>query len=122
MLRRLSPIARRRGIPPASLTGTPRDRYWDLLLVCVATYLATTVGRVHQLFPLLLPLKPALVSAVLAIALYILQQAGPRRIDSLRSSTTTYLLLLLLWVALSMPGALHQGMAFELLTGSFVKT
>src|SRR2546427_7913397 len=91
MLRRLSPIARRRGIPPASLTGTPRDRYWDLLLVCVAVYIATTVGRVHQLFPLLLPLKPAFAAALLAVGLYLLQQSGQRRIHRLRSPTTVCL-------------------------------
>src|SRR2546427_10202593 len=106
---------------PAS-PPTPKARHWDLLLVCVAVYLATAVGRLHQLFPLLLPLKPALLSAALAIGLYIVQQAGPRRIESVRSSTTTYLLLLLLWVALSVPGALHQGTAFELLSDNFVKT
>src|SRR6266568_977637 len=31
---------------------------WDLLLVCVAACVATGVGRVHEIFPVLLPLKP----------------------------------------------------------------
>ncbi len=90
--------------------------------MCVAGYLATSVGRLHQLFPVLLPLKPALVSAVLAIALYALRPSGPRRIDRIRAPTTTYVLLLLLWMALSVPGALNQGRAFWALAGDFVKT
>jgi O-antigen ligase len=64
----------------------------------------------------LLPLKPTLVAAVLALGLYALQQSGQRRADRLRSRTTTYLLGLLLWVALSVPGALNQGLAFASLT------
>jgi O-antigen ligase len=107
---------------PAARAGAPHDRHWDLLLVCVAVYLATSVGRLHQLFPVLLPLKPVLVSATLSMALYILQQTGPRRVRWVRAPTTTYVLLLLLWMALSVPGALHQGLAFSMLVGNFVKT
>jgi len=89
---------------------------WDLLLVCGAVYIATAVGRVHQLFPVLLPLKPTLVAAVLALGLYVLQQSGQRRVDRLRSRTTTWLLGLLVWVALSVLTALNQGLAFRQLT------
>lgn len=98
------------------------DRTWDLLLACVAVHIAFSVGRLHELFPVLWPLKPALVSGVLAIGLYIMQQHGSRRIDRVRAPTTTYVLLLLLWVALSVPGALHQGAAFRMLTNNFIKT
>jgi O-antigen ligase len=101
------------GVPwrPAARRA-PRTAGWDLLLVCMAVYVATAVGRVHQLFPVLLPLKPTLVAAVLAIGLYLLQQSGQRRVSLLRSSTTACLLGLLLWSALSVPGALNQGFAF----------
>src|SRR5437660_9219031 len=102
--------------------STLRNRGWDLLLVCVAIYMATAVGRVHQLFGFLTPLKPALVSAGLACAVYIVQQHGPRRFEWLRAPTTNYVLALLLWVGLSIPGALNQGQAFALLTDSFIKT
>src|SRR5438270_13840902 len=63
-----------------------RTSKWDLLLVCVAVYLATSIGRVHQLFPILSVFKPALVATVLAIGLYLLQQYGQRRIALLNSS------------------------------------
>jgi O-antigen ligase len=86
---------------------------WDLLLVTVAVYVATAVGRIHQLFTVLLPLKPALVSALLAIVLLLLQQSAQRRVGLLRSATTSCLLGLLLWSALSVPGALNQGLAFQ---------
>ncbi|PYO35193.1 MAG: hypothetical protein DMD37_06420 [Gemmatimonadetes bacterium] len=94
---------------------------WDLLLVSLAVYVATAVGRVHQLFPVLLLLKPALLSAVLAIGLFLLQQSGQRRMSLLRSSTTACLVGLLVWSAVSVPAALNQGIAFHSWT-DFVRT
>jgi O-antigen ligase len=108
-------------VPQVPLPGV-RPAGWDLLLACVAVYVATAVGRVHQLFPVLLPLRPALVAAALAIGLYLLQQSGARRIGLLQSPTTACLLGLLLWTALSVPGALNAGIAFHTLSDEFVKT
>lgn len=92
------------------------------MLVCMAVYIATGVGRLHELFPVLLPLKPALVAALLALSLYLLQQSGQRRVGLLRSPTTLCLLGLLLWAAFSVPGALNPGVAFRPSLTDFVKT
>ena len=105
---------------PAPTEGV-RTPGWDLLLVCVAVYIATAVGRAHQLFPVLLLVKPLLLAAVLAIGLYLLQQSGQRRVGRLRSATTSCLLGLLLWSALSVPAALNQGVAFQAWT-DFART
>src|SRR6266498_4245631 len=94
---------------------------WDPLLVCVAVYVATSVGRVHQLFPALLPFKPALLSAVLAIGLLLLDRSASRRVSLFRSRTTVCLVGILVWAALSVPGALNQGLAFQAWT-DFVRT
>jgi len=83
------------------------------LLVCVAAHIANYVGRVPQLFPVLFPLRLALMSTVLSIGLYLLHWSGRRRPNLLRSPTTTCLLGLLLWSALSVPGALYPGLAFR---------
>src|SRR5688572_13947020 len=45
--------------PRARSAYTP-DARWDLLLVCVAGYILIAVGRVHQLFPVLDSLRPAI--------------------------------------------------------------
>jgi O-antigen ligase len=108
--------------PIAATARGVRAAGWDLLGVCVAVYVATAVGRINALFPVLLALKPTLVAAVLAIGLYVLQQSGLRRIGLLRSPTTACLLGLLLWTALSVPGALHPGLAFYTLVDDFAKT
>src|SRR5579885_1815435 len=112
--------------PPAPGTAAARlpqrPPPWDALLACVAGYAADAVGRLPSLFPLLRPLKPALVCAAGAIVLYLAQQGGLRRFDALRSRTTTAVLLLLGWAALSVPAALNQGAAFFFLTGFFIKT
>lgn len=102
-------------------TPDPRPLSWDLLLACVAVYVATAVGRVHELFPVLSLFKPALLATVLAVGLYLLQQSGQRRVGLLRSPTTTCVLGLLLWSALTVPAALHQGVAFQAWT-NFART
>ena len=86
---------------------------WDLLLWCTAVYIAAGVGRIHDLFPVLAPLKPALLSTIAALSLLLLQQNGRRRIVLLRSRITTCLCALVLWGALSVPFALTGGMAFH---------
>jgi probable O-glycosylation ligase (exosortase A-associated) len=90
-----------------------RPAAWDALLVCVAVYTAAGVGRIHDLFPVLAPLKPALLATVASIGLLLLQQNGRRRIVLLRSRITTVLLGLVLWGALSVPFALTGGVAFH---------
>lgn len=103
--------------PTRSRTPGPtlrtRAAGWDLLLVCVALHIANYVGRVPQLFPVLSNLKVAWGVKVCAIGLYLLYRAGPRHLGQLRSSTTTCMLGLLLWSALSVPAALYPGLAFH---------
>ena len=98
------------------------DATWDALLICVAAYICGAVGRVHQLFPVLVLFKPVLVAGVLSIVLYLAAARGIRGVQTLWSPTTRYVLLLLLWAALSVPGALYPGGAFRLLVDGFIKT
>jgi O-antigen ligase len=116
------PTLRRPAAPRTTALRVATERPWDLLLACVAVYLATSVGRVHQLFPILTPLKLVFVSAALAIALYMADQVGPRAFTRLRGPTTTCVLGTLVLMALSVPGALYPGRAFVLLADTFVKT
>lgn len=107
---------RRSPVPSAPETSEPspgRVAGWDLLLVSVAIYLASGVGRIHDLFPMLAPLKPALLATVAGVGLLLLQQNGPRRIALLRSRVTTCLLGLVIWGALSVPFALTGGIALS---------
>ena len=117
--------ATRRPAAPATAVASPVPgapvRAWDALLVCVAVYIATSIGRVHQLFPILGFIKPALLATVLTIGLWLLQQYGQRRIRLLNSTTTTCLIGLVIWSALSVPFALNQGVAFEFWI-NFVRT
>ncbi len=85
---------------------------WDALLICIGVYVAAAVGRIHDLFPVLLLFKPALTAGVLAICLYLLQRSRERRMP-LRSHAATYLIGLVVWAALTVPGALNQGTAFQ---------
>jgi probable O-glycosylation ligase (exosortase A-associated) len=83
------------------------------LLTCIAVYLATAVGRIHEVFPILQYLKPTLLAAVMSIGLYLLQRSPRRRMSLVHSRTTVCLIGLVLWGALSVPAALNQGLAFQ---------
>jgi O-antigen ligase len=98
------------------------DVHWDVLLVCVTVFILTSVGRFHQLFPALLPLRPTLMAGLLALALYGLDTRQSRRLHMIESRTTTWGLALLIWVALSVPGSLWPGGSLGLLVGDFIKT
>lgn len=97
-------------------------RPWDLLLICVAVYLAAAVGRVHELFGFLQPFKIPLISGTLALALYALAPVGLRRVALLRGRAAVLLLALAAWMALSVPDALNRGAAFHFWTDNFLKT
>jgi O-antigen ligase len=101
---------------------TAGDDRWDLLLICVAGYILTAVGRVHQLFSILELLRPAILTGLLGIALYLFDHRGCRRPRLLWMNATKWLLALLCWMALSVPGALLPGYSFDLVVDNFIKT
>src|SRR5439155_812918 len=80
------------------------DLRWDWLLVCVAGYLLTAVGRVHQLFPVLETLRPAMLTGFLAIVMYLLDRREERRSAPLFVPATNYLIAFFIWMVLSVPG------------------
>src|SRR5213592_27119 len=117
--------ATRRPAAPATAVASPVPgapvRAWDALLVCVAVYIATSIGPVDQIFPIIGFFKPSLLPTVLTIGLWLLQQYVQRRIRLLNSTTTTCLIGLVIWSALSVPFALNQGVAFQFWI-NFVRT
>jgi O-antigen ligase len=109
--------------PPAEARAVDApDRRWDLLLVCLAAHVLTAVGRIHQLFPFLEALRPAILTGTLAIALFLFDRSEERRPQHLFTSTTRYVLAFLFWMVLSVPGALVVGNSVDLVFNGFVKT
>jgi len=100
----------------------PPDAAWDALLVFVSLFLATAVGRVHQLFPILIAVRVTFVSAILALGVYVVVQDGPRRLGLIAAPTTTALLAFLGWAAASVPDALNQGQAFHMVVDNLTKS
>ena len=95
---------------------------WDLLLICVTGYLLTAVGRVHQLFPALELLRPAILTGLFAIVLFALDRQPERRLSSVFLPPTKWVLALLVWMVLSVPGALVAGTSFAVVFDNFIKT
>jgi len=111
--------------PPLTRSAAPAygsNPKWDLLLASVAGYILTSVGRVHQLFPQLEGLRPAILTGVVAIGLWVLDRHASRQSTRLIVPTTKYLVAFLVWMALSVPGAIRPGNSFNLVFDSFIKT
>jgi O-Antigen ligase len=98
------------------------DVGWDPLLVCVAGYILTAVGRIHQLFATLEMLHLAVITGLLAIALYVLDRHDERQASRVFVATTGLIALQLFWMILSVPGALVVANSFDLVFNNFVKT
>src|SRR5258706_5214590 len=104
-----------------SSAGAP-DLQWDLLLACVAGYILTAVGRIHQLFPLVDIVRPAILTGLLAVGLYLNDRSADRRSALLWVAPTKYVLTLLAWMVLSVPTALVVGNSFDLVFNNILKT
>ncbi len=101
---------------------TTADRTWDPLLTCIAAYILFAVGRVHELFPALLALKPTLLTGAIAILLFWMDRRAERRAAPLFITPTRILIAFCVWMALSVPFALGVGNSFDLVFNNFLKT
>jgi O-antigen ligase len=109
-------IATLRPVPEGGTRTRPADRPWDALLIALAVYLLAAVGRIHQIFPFLLPLKPLLLASAAAILLHFVlptRRAGRDTMIAWRPGPLRWMVVLLCWAFLSIPGALWVGGAFE---------
>jgi probable O-glycosylation ligase (exosortase A-associated) len=104
--------------------SSPReaDLRWDPLMICIAGYVLVAVGRVHQLFPIIGLFRPAILLGALAILLFSSDRRNSRRVYWVLVPTTKFVIALMVWMALSTPGAIVRGTSFDLLFGNFIKT
>ena len=108
--------------PSAQPTTSTLDREWDLLLVCTAFYVLTAVGRVHELFPPLNVVRPAITAGLLSIILFLIDRLAVRRWAWLSHGPTSWLLALFGWMVMTVPGALVPGHSFDYVFGEMAKT
>ena len=108
--------------PRADAAVSEPAREWDPLLLCVAAYVLTAVGRIHQLFEALEVLHLAILSGLLAIALYVFDGSARRRAALALGPTAAFAAALLAWMMLSVPFALNTGASFDLVFNNFIKT
>jgi O-antigen ligase len=109
-------------IPRPLATATESDAKWDVLLGAVTVYILIAIGRVHQLFPVLGLLRPAIIAGLLAIVVYLCDGGRARDSRLLWVATTKWLVALFAWMMLSMTGALVLSISFDLVFGNFIKT
>jgi putative inorganic carbon (HCO3(-)) transporter len=120
-LRSIAAPVRRSRLLVAPAEHAP-DLRWDLLLLCVAGPILTAVGRAHQLFPVVGVLRPALLTGLLAMALYLFDRKGERQPGQVVLPTTKLVLTFLVWTIASAAGAIVLGNSFDVVFGNLVKT
>jgi O-antigen ligase len=106
----------------ADATIPARPREWDPLILSVAAYVMTAVGRIHQLFSALEVLHLAAIAGLSAIALYVLDASAERRGALVLGPTTALVAALMFWMMVSVPFALNTGASFDLVFNNFIKT
>ena len=99
-----------------------RDEPWDALLIAVAVFIATAVGRLHQLFPLVAVFKPVMLAGLVAVILVVLTPDRRRSLVASWSRSLTWLACFVFWAMLSIPSSLWPGGSFTLLFDDFIKT
>lgn len=106
----------------STAVAVPEGEGWDALLVCVAGYILTAVGRLHQLFGALEAIHLAAITGALTVLVYLGDSTGERRPRHVWCRTTTLVGVLIFWMILSLTTALHAGESFDLLFNNFIKT
>src|SRR3954468_3257380 len=107
---------------PIAAAPATTPRAWDPLLLSVALYILTAVGRIHQLFGALEALHLAALAGMLAIGLYAFDGNAERRAGAIRGSTPWLIAALLIWMLASMPFALNVGTSFDAVFNNLLKT
>jgi putative inorganic carbon (HCO3(-)) transporter len=120
-LRSIAAPVRRRSLLAAPAEYAP-DLKWDLLLLCVAGHVMVAVGRVHQLFPAVGALRPAILTGLLATTLFLIDRQHVRQTRELFVPTMKLVMAFLFWMVLSVPGAIVLGNSADLVFGNFAKT
>jgi O-antigen ligase len=120
-------VAVRHAAPPAPVrradaAGAARSHEWDPLILAVALYVLTAVGRIHQVFGALEGLHLAALAGVSAIALYIFDGGAERRGALLLGPTAALMAALTVWMMLSVLFALNTGASVDLVFDNFIKT
>jgi O-antigen ligase len=97
-------------------------RAWDPLMLSVALYVLTAVGRIHQLFGGLEALHLAAIAGVLGGALYAIDGNVERRAATVRGATPALAAALLLWMMVSVTFALNVGAGVDAVFNNLLKT
>src|SRR5436190_12349730 len=123
----MSTVALQRSARPASVRSVEAASPagfapWDPLILSVALYVLTAIGRIHQLFGALEALHLAALAGVLAIGLYAIDGAVERRAGTVRGATPPLVAALLLWMMASAPFALNTGAAVDAVFNNLLKT
>jgi O-antigen ligase len=117
-----APLRAGRAAGPAQARAGGQRETWDTLLIAISIFIATAVGRAHQLFPILSVFKPVMISGGVAVILAVLATHRSRTLARSWTPALTWLSCFMMWSIFSIPGSLWPGGSFSVVFDDFIKT
>lgn len=112
-----------RGPQPARSSApvaAPADS-WDLTTLALGGVMLTFVWRIQDLFPVIRPMRPAIVVPILALVLFAFSSDRRRKLkDVIRHPLVKTAGLIFALIILSIPGSLWPGLSFRFMLRDFL--
>jgi O-antigen ligase len=100
----------------------PAESKWDPLLIAVAGYILTAVGRIHQLFGALEAIHLTVITSAFSIWLFVTDKTQERQSKAAVFTTTRLVGALLFWMLLSTIVSLNIANSIDLVFDNVIKT
>lgn len=101
-------------VPDTGSEEAPLDsilRGWDPLLVAIAAFILVSIGRIHQLVPILGALKPGMLTGGAMLTFFILSRPVGARWARLDRSFRGAVVAVALWTMLTVPVSIYPGVS-----------
>ncbi len=86
---------------------------WDGFLVALSAYVVVSIGRIHQLVPILAVFKPAVLSGVAMLGYFVATRRPAAGWQALDRNWKFLVLGIGVWSALSVPLGIYPGLSFN---------
>jgi O-antigen ligase len=80
------------------------------------------VWRIQDLFPILSKIQVPILCSLAALSLFVVQGHASRALSALRTPILIVAAFILVWMVVSVPGSVYQGMSFRYIVGDHIKT
>lgn len=114
--------AHKRASPVVRAVSRSPDARWDHLLVSAAAFFLVGVSGITVLLPAIAFLRLGILTVGASVVLLVMDRTVGRRMRWVMDPPAKALLVLLIWATITVPFALHNGMAFTAVKDMFSRS